>query len=108
MTLLKFDIIPSQDIDAGKWDNCIINCKANRIYAKHLYLQHVADNWSGLIINDYTAVMPIVWRKKWGIRYAYDASFIQQLGLFVTYKSDDLKHAIQTAMQYIKIRRPVF
>ena len=53
-------------------------------------------------MNDYTAVMPIIWRKKWGIRYAYDAPFIQQLGLFGTYSSDDLKQAIDTSMQYIR------
>ena len=102
MARLKFDIIPSQEIDAGKWNNCIINCEANRIYANHNYLQHLADNWSGLVMNDYAAVMPIVWRKKWGIRYVYDAPFIQQLGLFGTYDSDDLKQAIDTTMGYIQ------
>src|SRR6476646_3246826 len=102
MTIRKFDIIPSKDIDAGKWDSCIITSKANRIYAKHIYLQHVTDNWSGLVMDDYAAVMPVVWRKKWGIRYAYDAPFIQQLGLFGTYNSQDLQQAIDTIMQYIK------
>src|SRR3954451_22959099 len=102
MARSKFDIIPSQEICARKWDTCIINCEANRIYAKHVYLQHLADNWSGLVMNDYAAVMPIIWRKKWGIRYAYDAPFIQQLGLFGTYDSDDLKQAIDTTMEYIQ------
>src|SRR3954465_4726 len=102
MARLKFDIIPSQEIDAGKWNNCIINSEANKIYAKYNYLQHLADNWSGLVINDYTAVMPIVWRKKWGIRYTYDAPFIQQLGLFGTCNSYDLKVAIDATMEYIR------
>jgi len=102
MTLSRFNIIPSREIDAVKWNNCIINSEANRIYAKHNYLQHLADNWSGLVLNDYAAVMPIVWRMKWGIRYVYNAPFIQQLGLFGTYSSDDLKGAISTTMQYIK------
>src|SRR4051812_44510423 len=97
MATSKFVIIPSQEINAGKWNNCIINSGANRIYAKHIYLQHLADNWCGLVMNDYAAVMPIVWRYKWGIRYAYDAPFIQQLGLFGTYNSGDLKEAIDTS-----------
>src|SRR3954449_9121354 len=98
----QFNIIPSHEIDAAKWDKCIINSKANRIYARHMYLQHMADNWSGLIMNDYAAVMPIIWRRKWGIRYVYNAPFIQQLGLFGTYTANDLKQAIGTVTQYIQ------
>lgn len=97
-----FDIISSCQIDAAKWDDCIVNSNANKIYAKHIYLQHIADNWSGLIMNDYAAVMPIVWRKKCGICYVYDAPFIQQLGLFGKYNSEDLKGAINAVTQYIK------
>lgn len=102
MASSQLDIIPSHRIDAAKWDNCIVKTEANRIYAKHIYLQHLADNWSGLVMNDYTAVMPIIWRKKWGIRYAYDAPFIQQSGLFGTYSSDDLKQAVAATMGYVK------
>jgi len=102
MASSQFDIIPSHRIDAAKWDNCIVKTEANRIYAKHIYLQYLADNWSGLIMNDYTAVMPIIWRKKWGIRYAYDAPFIQQSGLFGTYTSDDLKQAVAATTRYVK------
>jgi len=102
MARLKFDIIPSQEIDAEKWDYCIKSSEANKIYAKHIYLQHMADNWNGLVINDYAVVMPIVWRKKWGIRYAYHAPFIQQLGVFGKYNPDDLQQAVKTMLQYIK------
>lgn len=97
-----FNIIPSHTIDAGKWDNCIRSSEANRIYAKYVYLQHLADNWSGLIIDDYAAVMPIVWRQKWGVRYTYDAPFIQQLGLFGKYTTADLKQAIDITTRHIK------
>src|SRR4051812_4435903 len=102
MAYPQFNIIPSHEIDDGKWDNCVINSKANRIYARHMYLQYMADNWSGLVMNDYAAVMPIIWRRKWGIRYAYDAPFVQQPGLFGTYNTDNLKQAINAVMQYIK------
>jgi hypothetical protein len=102
MAHAQFDIIPSHDINVAKWDNCIINSEANKIYARHIYLQHLADNWSGLVMNDYAAVMPVVWRKKWSIRYAYNAPFIQQLGLFGTYNADELAQAIEVAIKYIK------
>src|SRR3954471_9538196 len=98
----QFNIIPSHEINVTKWDDCIIHSKANRIYARQMYLQYMADNWSGLVMNDYAAVMPIILRKKWGVRYVYDAPFIQQLGLFGTYNTNDIKQAMDTIMQYIK------
>jgi hypothetical protein len=42
----------------------------------------MADNWSGVVINDYEAILPVCWRKKFGVRYSYDVPFIQQLGWF--------------------------
>src|SRR6476619_1837147 len=102
MNRQDFDIIPSHNIDAYKWDNCIKNSEANRLYASYIYLQHVADNWSGLVMNDYAAVMPITWRRKWNIRYAYHAPFIQQLGLFGRYNVADLQQAVKKAMQYVR------
>src|SRR4051794_38432314 len=98
----QYNIIPSNEIDAGKWDNCIINSEENRIYAKHIYLQYMADNWSGLVMNDYAAVMLIVWKNKCGIRYGYDACFIQQLGLFGSYNTNDLNQAVGMVIQYNK------
>lgn len=39
--------------------------------------------WDGIVVNDYEAVMPVTWRKKWGIKYVCQPAFTQQLGLFV-------------------------
>jgi hypothetical protein len=35
-----------------------------------------------LVLNDYEAVMPLPWRKKWGLRYVYHAPFLQRLGIY--------------------------
>ncbi|CAN5635847.1 hypothetical protein BH10BAC2_BH10BAC2_43380 [soil metagenome] len=78
----QIDIIPSHEIDQKKWDSCIRSSSNPLIYAYTYYLDHLADNWHGLIINDYEAVLPVPWRKKYGIRYCYDVPFIQQLGCF--------------------------
>jgi hypothetical protein len=75
-------IVPSQNIDREKWDRCIGESSNTLIYAHSIYLDHLTDNWTGLVMNDYDAVMPVAWRKKWGIRYACDVPFIQQLGVF--------------------------
>jgi len=74
--------INAQDIQRDKWDTCVLQSDNAVIYATSWYLDHMADNWTGFVLNDYEAVMPIPWRTKMGIRYCYAAPFIQQLGWF--------------------------
>lgn len=72
------------EIDKQQWDACI-NRSANRlIYAKSFYLDAMAPNWHALVLNDYEAVMPLTWKKKWGVSYLYQPAFIQQGGIFFT------------------------
>ena len=52
------------------------------IYAESAYLDHMSANWDALVLNDYEAVMPLTWKKKWGIQYIYQPAFIQQGGIF--------------------------
>jgi hypothetical protein len=69
-------------IDQQKWDACIDDAENGLIYAKYFYLDAMADNWDALVLNDYEAVMPLTWRKKWGVRYLYQPAFLQQGGVF--------------------------
>lgn len=77
----EIQLIPAHQINQIKWNTCIDQSENGRIYSNTNYLDHLADNWSGIIIDDYAAVMPIPWKKKWGIRYAYVPPFTQQLGV---------------------------
>ncbi|MGI8950440.1 MAG: hypothetical protein ACR2FN_02535 [Chitinophagaceae bacterium] len=84
----QIDILPSHKINKIKWDNCITNSDNGLIYASTIYLDNIADNWHGIIVNDYDCVMPIAWRKKYGFRYCYDVPFMQQLGWFPSQIND--------------------
>lgn len=72
------------EIDTVKWDNCIRNASNGLIYARSFYLDAMAENWSGLIVGDYQYVMPLTWKKKYGITYLYQPAFTAQLGVFFT------------------------
>ncbi len=71
-----------KSIDKLKWDACISSSHNRLIYALSWYLDCVCPNWEALILDDYKAVMPICRKKKFGIDYAYQAAFTQQLGIF--------------------------
>lgn len=74
-----------REIDDEKWDNCIRNADNGLIYSYTFYLDALCEHWSAIILNDYEAVMPLPWKKKWGIRYLCSIPFIAQLGISGTY-----------------------
>ena len=71
-----------QQIDKAKWDACIASVDNGSIYAYSFYLDTMAKHWDALILNDYEAVMPLTWNKKYGIAYLYQPFFTASLGIF--------------------------
>lgn len=69
------------EINKDKWDRCVRESYNGLIYSTSLYLDHMAGQWDALVFNNYEAVMPLPWRKKWGIQYVYPPAFTQQLGV---------------------------
>lgn len=87
-----------QEIDAYKWDNCIANASNGLIYAYSFYLDHMATQWDGLVWKDYEMVMPLPWRKKWGVFYLYQPFLTAQLGVFGHNLSAETVQAFLTAV----------
>ena len=71
-----------EKIDDKKWDACLAQSANGLIYGSCHYLDAMCSNWDALVLNNYEAVMPLPWRKKWTIRYLYQPAFIQQTGIF--------------------------
>lgn len=70
------------EINKPLWDECIAKAANGLIYAQSFYLDSMCAHWDALVLNNYEAVMPLPWKKKWGIRYVYQAPFVQRLGIF--------------------------
>ena len=98
----SIEILPSHKIDNVKWDACIYNSNNGLMYATSVYLNFMSDNWNGIVINNYDCVMPIPWRKKFGIRYCYDVPFVQQLGWFAQYERSNESSILETFFSFIK------
>ena len=78
--------IKRKDLDVEKYDACIENAIQSRVYAFSWYLDIVANNWDVLVLDDYNAVMPIPWKKKYFIKYIYTPLRVLELGVFSTTK----------------------
>lgn len=71
-----------KEIDRKKWDGCIATAENSLIYGYFFYLDALTKNWDAIIVNDYESVLPLPWKKKWGIKYYCNPPFTAQLGLF--------------------------
>jgi hypothetical protein len=76
-------------IDKKKWNECIRKSHNGLVYSSAEYLDHMAGSWDALILNDYVAVLPLPWRKKFGIYYIYPPAFTQQLGVSALFNEDE-------------------
>ena len=100
---MQLQLLPSHKIDKQKWDDCLKESSNPFIYASSVYLDYMADNWDGIIGDDYNIIMPVPWRKKFGIQYTYHVPFVQQLGVFgKEFKQDDINNCIRLMLQNFK------
>ena len=74
--------IAYQQIDKLKWDACIDAAGNGLVYGYSFYLDTMAKHWDALVLNDYEAVMPLTFNKKYGVAYLYQPFFAASLGVF--------------------------
>jgi hypothetical protein len=79
---VEINYLTYQQIDKPKWDACIDEADNGLVYAYSFYLDAMAKNWDALVLNDYEAVMPLTWNKKYSIYYLFQPPFTACLGMF--------------------------
>jgi hypothetical protein len=77
----QIQYLPHNKIDKNKWDYCIQAATRSLVYNASWYLDAMAVHWDALVLNDYEAVIPLVWKRKFGIYYLYQPFFTAQLGI---------------------------
>lgn len=94
--------IKRKDLDDLKYNTCIENSLESSIFAFSWYLDIVTDNWDVLVLDDYKAVMPIPWRKKLGIKYAYPPLWLLELGVFSIEKKVEVATFLEVLFKKFK------
>ena len=80
---MSIQYVDHNQIDPTKWDSAILRSPHPLVYGLFEYLNAVCDSqWDALIYNDYEAVFPLPFKKKFGIKYLVQPVFCQQLGAF--------------------------
>lgn len=78
----RIQYLSHNQIDKQLWDACIRDASNGLIYAESAFLDAMSLGWDALVLDDYSAVMPVTWRMKWGMKYVCQPAFCQQLGVF--------------------------
>ena len=78
----KIRLLKRKEINELRWNELISESFNSLPYAFTWYLDTVAENWDALVLNDFEAVMPLVWLRKMGIKCLYQPYYCQQLGVF--------------------------
>ena len=71
-----------KEINEQKWDKCIENAKNGLVYGTSWFLNNTAHSWDALILDDYSAVLPLVWNRKLRLKNIYHAPFLQKINIF--------------------------
>lgn len=75
--------ISRKKLDVDKYTECLNKSVNYRIYAEVWYLDTlVENNWDCYVLNNYEAIMPLPFVKKFGIKFITQPIYCQQLGVF--------------------------
>ena len=103
-------VLKRHEIDEARWDALIDQSPNGLIYAYSWYLDIISEkNWEAVVEGDYERVLPLIYRKKWGITYLFQSYCTQQLGIFGAEASgqqvlDRFLNAIPKKFRFIDIR----
>lgn len=73
-----------KEIDQKKWDQKILQSEFPLVFAQSFYLNACAKKWCALVAEDYSALMPLPVKQKFGFKYIAQPPFTSQLGVFGT------------------------
>ena len=79
---MQIQLLKRSEIDVEKWDALVESNGNGFPYSFSWYLDIVAQKqWSALIADDYSTILPFCWNRKFGIPQIYQPFFTQQLGI---------------------------
>ena len=107
--LHRIDRLSREEIEDKLWNGCVHFSKYGLPYGYTWYLDNICEEWEGLVLGEYEAVMPLIKGRKLGFDYIYNPIFAQQLGIFATFQLDDfyLNHfldQIPDEYKYVEMR----
>jgi hypothetical protein len=68
-------------MDKQRWNALVAKDSESLIYQYTWFLEAMCDSWYGIIDDQYTTVIPLAVKRKWGIKHVYMPPFLQRMML---------------------------
>lgn len=82
LTKRQIHYLTRSDLNVNQWDSLVRDSANGRAYALSFYLDTMTGgNWNAVVLGDYEAILPLPFRKKWGLKLIANPAFSQQLGI---------------------------
>lgn len=85
------------DIDKAEWDKLLLRSTDRLWYAQSWVLDLCCPEWEALISDD-GSIMPLIWRRKFGVDYLYQPYAVQQQGVFSPKRTEQTDTAFLEAV----------
>lgn len=86
---MQIRYLKHKEIDLKKWDDCINKSSNSLVYAYSWYLNAVSHGWEALVSDDYSYVMPLTVKRRFGFPFILQPLLTQQLGIFSSNPVDE-------------------
>ena len=97
---LMLELKTRESLNTEWWDSMVDKCHNANLAIYSWYLDIVCKKkWWAIIDEERSIIMPLPLRQKWGILYAYQPKFVQQLGVFS--EKDLLEEEINEVIEFI-------
>lgn len=75
------------EIDKARWDALLLRCPDHLWYMQSWVLDLCCPEWEALIGDD-GSIMPLLWRRKFGVDYLFQPYGVQQQGVFSPFRDE--------------------
>ena len=90
--------IPFQKIEKSRWDHCVINSPQKSIFGLYDSICTACEDWIGIVLNDYQAVLALPIKKKLGLSYSWHPQFMGPLGVYSDHFNESMMLEILDAL----------
>lgn len=106
---MNIQVLQNKLIDRQKWNKTLHSSPHALIYAHSSYLDVVCPLWQGVVLDDYRAIMPLPYAKKYGVPFFIQPAFIQKLGVFSKRKlsAEELKSMTDMYHRYFFVQKDI-
>ena len=104
----NINIVSPEALDPNSWNGCIASCDHGTLFASMDYLSSMSEHWCGLVVGDYEAVLPLIYKRKWGVKYLAAPPFVKQLGLIGNWHPEQKTNILAAIHQFAAYGDVVF